>query len=345
MSHHPDSPASRQDPRLDLTDVYVFDGADATVLALAVNTSLAGAAAVAGFHPEGRYELKVHLDREERERLAYRVAFRDRDGAGAQAVTLTELAGADARDDAATGHVVAEGRTGETVAGSGLRLWAGPVADPAYLDLQLAHIVEGLQEGKSICGWTADAAAASVAGSQVWAIVLEVPLTDPRLRAGRRVGVWARTVLATDAGGWRQIDRTGIRMVWPLFRALGDSDDSSEYVRDTAGHPAQDRADDTARVTGMTSAAARGTGTPDPEAYGRTGRTVVERLLAGVLPYPVDPPPAFSFTGRSLADNAPEVLYGLLTNTGFPTGLAAPIAAANRQDGFPCVVPVPVDPA
>ena len=342
MSHHLDPPASRQDPRLNLTDVYVFGSAAATVLALAVNTSLAGPAAVAGFHPEARYELKVHLDGEERERLAYRVAFRDRDGAGTQAVTLTELAGPDAGDDAATGHVVAEGRTGETVAGSGLRLWAGPVADPAHLDLQLAHIIEGLQEGTPIGGWTADAATASVAGSQVWAVVLEVPLTDPRLRAGRRVGVWARTVLTTDAGGWRQIGRTGIRMVWPLFRALGDSDDSSEYARDTAGHPAQDRADDTARVTGMTAAAVQGTGTADPEAY---GRTAAEPLLPDLLPYTVGTPAAFSFTGRSLADNAPEVLYGLLTNTGFPTGFAAPIAAANRQDGFSYAVPVPVRPA
>ena len=45
MSHHLDSPASRRDPRLNVTDVYAFDGDGATVLAMIVNTSLAGAGA------------------------------------------------------------------------------------------------------------------------------------------------------------------------------------------------------------------------------------------------------------------------------------------------------------
>lgn len=346
MSHHLDSPASRQDPRLNLTDAYVFDGAVGTVLALAVNTSLAGPAAVAGFHPEGRYEFKFHLDGEEHESLTYRVAFGDRDGAGTQAVTLTELTGADARDDAAPGTVVAQGRTGQTVRGAGSRLWSGPVADPFYLDLhQLAHVVEGLQSGKPIDlgGWTAADAASSFAGSHVWAVVVEVPAADPRLGAGRRVGMWARTMLATDAGGWRQINRAGIPMVWPLFRALGDSDDSADYARDTAGHPSQDRANDTARVAGMTAAAARVAGIADPEAH---GRAVAGRLLPDVLPYTVGTPAAFAvagFNGRSMTDNAPEVMFRLITGTDLPTGLAAP--AGTHQEDFPYVVPVPTDPA
>ena len=43
MSHHLDSPASRRDPRLNVTDVYAFDSNDATVLTMIVNSSLAGA--------------------------------------------------------------------------------------------------------------------------------------------------------------------------------------------------------------------------------------------------------------------------------------------------------------
>ena len=344
MSHHLDSPASRQDPRLNLTDLWAFDGAAGTVLALAVNTSLAGPAAVPGFHPEGRYEFKVHLDGGGYESLTYRVEFDDRDGAGTQPVTLTGLTGAEAGDDAAAGTVLARGRTGEAVAGDGVRLWAGPVADPFYLDLhQLAHVIEGLQSGKPIDlgGWTAADAASSFAGSHVWAVVLEVPATDPRLGAGRRLGVWARTVLATDAGGWHQVNRTGIPMVWPLFRALGDSDDSPQYARDTAGHPAQDRAEDTARVAGMAAAAARTTGTADPEAH---GRAVAERLLPDLLPYTVGTPAAFApagFNGRSLTDNAPEVMYGVITGGDLPTGLTPP--AGTHQADFPYVVPVPAD--
>jgi hypothetical protein len=54
MSHHLDSPASRRDPRLNVTDLYLFDGQTGTVLVMVVNTSLAGPHRVPGFHPEGR---------------------------------------------------------------------------------------------------------------------------------------------------------------------------------------------------------------------------------------------------------------------------------------------------
>jgi hypothetical protein len=58
VSHHLDSPASRRDPRLNVTDVYAFGGDDATVLTMIVSSSLAGAGRVPGFHPEGRYEFR-----------------------------------------------------------------------------------------------------------------------------------------------------------------------------------------------------------------------------------------------------------------------------------------------
>ena len=51
---------------------------------------------------------------------------------------------------------------------------------------------------------------------------------------------------------------------------------------------------------------------------------------------------AFSFAGfngRALADNAPEVMYGLVTNSAVPTGLVAASASETRQDKFPYVVP------
>ena len=101
MSHHLDSPASRRDPRLNMTDVYTFDGDGATVLAMIVNTSLAGAGRIPGFHPEGRYEFKIHLDGAATEQLTYRFSFGPADAPGAQHVAIDRLAGADAGDDRA----------------------------------------------------------------------------------------------------------------------------------------------------------------------------------------------------------------------------------------------------
>jgi hypothetical protein len=69
---------------------------------------------------------------------------------------------------------------------------------------------------------------------------------------------------------------------------------------------------------------------------------VTQRLLPDLLPYKVGTSAAFSFVGfngRTLAGNAPEVMYGLVTNTGFPTGLRAADAAETRQDECPYVVP------
>ena len=151
--------------------------------------------------------------------------------------------------------------------------------------------------------------------------------------------MWNSAKLATDAGGWRQVNRAGIPMMWPLFRANGGDDDSAEYLRDTAAHPKDDPANDSQRITDWVAAAVRPTGVGDPVDY---GRGVARRLLPDILPYRVGTPAAFSFAGfngRALADNAPEVMYGLVTNSAVPTGFPAASAAETRQDKFPYVVP------
>ena len=343
MSHHLDSPASRRDPRLNVTDVYVFDATDATVMAMMVNSSLAGADRTPGFHPEGRYEFKIHLDGSATEQLTYRFSFSSADGSGAQRVSVDRLDGADASDDRAPGARIADGTTGTPVTGSGVRLWAGAAADPFYLDLHhLVHILEGLQSEQPIDNgeWTSAQAASSFTGSQISAIVLEIPHEDAELRPGCQIGVWAAAKLATDAGGWRQINRAGIPMVWPLFRAIGGDDESVAYTRDTAAQPADDPDNDSDRIASFVSACVRRTGISDPDEY---GRAVAARLLPDVLPYQVGTAAAFTFAGfngRGLADNAPEVMYGLVTNSAVPTGLLAASAAETRQNEFPHVVPV-----
>lgn len=345
MSHHLDSPASRRDPRLNVTDMYVFDGETGTTLAMIVNTSLAGQGRISGFHPEGRYEFKMHLDGEERESLTYRVTFGEPRGDGEQPLAVHQLTGRDAHDDDSPGTEIAHGITGAGAALSidpQIRVWAGAAADPFYLDLgHLAHIIEGLQSKQPIGfgDWTQAAAASSFTGLSIAAIVVEVPSTDQRLHPGRQVGVWGCTKLATDAGGWLQINRAAIPLMWPLFRAIGGDDDSSEYHRATAAHPAHDIANDSPRVSNLIAAACRVTGTAIPDAY---AEVLTQRLLPDLLPYRIGTPAAFSFAGfngRGLADNAPEVMYSLITNTRFPTGLSANSAAETRAEKFPYVVP------
>lgn len=335
---------SRQDARLNLTDVYVFPGQTGTVFVMNMNTSLAGEGRSAGFHPEARYEFKIHLDNQRYETITYRFSFGERNGDGAQTVSTHQLTGADARDDGADGSLIASGRTGEIVEGAdnnGIRLWAGAASDPFYLDLRhLSFIIEGLQTKTPIeyIDWTESQASNSFADSWIYSIVLEVPGTDAQLRPGRDIGVWSTAKLATDAGGWRQINRAAIPMMWPLFRAIGDADDS-DYASGTASHPADDRANDGTRVAEMITAATRIIGAAEPGAY---GDAVSQRLLPDLLPYKVGTPATFGFAGfngRTLADNAPEVMYSLVTNTGFATGFTSAVAATTRSDEFPYVVP------
>jgi hypothetical protein len=342
MSHHLDSPTSRKDGRLNITDLYVFDGESGTALVMVSNSSLAGEARTPGFHPEARYEFRVHPDLAPLERIAYRVTFGERDAAGRQTLRVHKLVGDDACDDGAVGTQIAEGPTDTTIDGTGVRVWAGQAADPFYLDFHhLGHVLAGVQNESPIDNgdWDVTRAENSFAGSHVQAIVLEIASSDDGLATGERAGFWADTRLATDAGGWYQTNRAAIPMIWPIFRAIGDQDESPEYQRETVANPVDDLANLGDRVAGLVAAAVSSTGIADPAAY---GRVVAERVLPDLLPYRVGTPAAFSFAsfnGRRLSDNAPEVMYGLVTNSAQPTGLPAAVAADTRQDVFPYVVP------
>src|SRR5438093_199056 len=132
MSHHLDSELARQDPRLDISDVYLFRGTLGTVLVMNVDP-MSGRH---GFHPEGLYEFKLDFDG---------------------------------------------------------------------------------------------------AGTDVGAIVLE--LADDVVPAST-VGFWGVTVLATDAGGWRQINRCA----QPLINTLFELEDGDRGIDFNATQPSEDRA-------------------------------------------------------------------------------------------------------
>ena len=61
-------------------------------------------------------------------------------------------------------------------------------------------------------------------GHTVYSIVLEVPDSELLATAGgnRRVGIWALSSLATDAGGWRSINRVGPPMIHPFFTQFNE---------------------------------------------------------------------------------------------------------------------------
>jgi len=339
MSHHLDTPLAAQTGQLYLDDLYVFPGEGGTVFIMDVNSNVNGLHSEPGFHPEARYEFKVHLDGADFEALTYRVSFAEPDDDGNQALRLHALTGDQARDDAATGDLVLDGRTGETASGGGIRLWAGRIADSFYIDLSLLAIIdEGVAHGTApeLSKWRPQDAKNTFAGTFVESIVLEVSHAHPQLRPGARIGVWCATKLATDAGGWRQINRAGHPMMWPIFWPTDTDFANPANTR----HPSADVSAAAKYIGDQVAAVVSAAGTSaDPQGY---GQAVAAELFPDVLSYVVGTPASYGFAGRNgrtMADNAPEAMLSLVTNMAVPSGLTPAVAEQFRRRQFPYVVP------
>jgi hypothetical protein len=305
MSHHLDSPAARADARLNISDTYVFRGDRGTVFVMDVCSDAAGPDAPKGFHPEARYEFRIDSTGDAVEDLAYRFTFGAAGADGAQGLELRRLAGEDASDDHAQGVPLLSGTTGrELVTDRGLRVWAGRAADPFWMNPAVVEAVgHAFQQGTDVDVPAQDTAQVSslFAGQKVSSLVLEVPDADllPFTRDSR-IGVWATTALATDAGGWHRINRCGLPMVSPIFAQFDD--ELAERLNRTA--PADDR------------------------------------LLPDVLPYVIGTPAVFGFTkfnGRALTDNAGEVMFSLTTDSALSIGMSQDAVDAPTTSTFPYV--------
>lgn len=342
MSHHLDSPEARSDPRLNITDLYVFPGETGTVFAVNLCPSLAGKDAPKGFHPQGRYEFRIDGDGDLVPELTYRVTFGEAGPDGVQTVEVRSLTRAGAADAGAEGAVVLSGTTGSAASGQGgERLWAGPAHDPFYLDgTVLGAVGNGFAQGTAIdlSGWDRARAANEPFGAdEVHALVLEIPTEHLRAVAAEgRIHVWAVTNLATDAGGRHQVNRVGVPMIQPIF-AQHDDDLAAEL---NTGDPADDLSRFGDRIAGAAAAVVGAYGTvQDPGAY---GRTVAERIFPNVLPYRLGTPAAFGFAGwngRSLTDNACDVMFSLVTDTAFTSGLTKESVPHPPTAGFPYLAP------
>ncbi|WP_106815518.1 DUF4331 family protein [Microbacterium timonense] len=342
MSHHLDSPIARQDVRLDITDLYAFRGETGTVVIINVSHSL-GNPPIPGFHHEGMYEFKFDTDHDAEEEITYRFVFDERASDGSQRFVLRRLDGDVASDPFAEGRVVAQGGTDTAVLGEdGIRVWAGEAGDPFWIEPTVLHAVgHAVQDGTKIelGDWVPAEATNFFAGHSVYAIVLEVPdaVFDSEIEP-KRVGIWAVASLQTDAGGWRSINRIGLPMIHPLFTQFNEQlgDDLN------AGRPSDDeeRYGDLLRREVAGIVRAYGT-SEDPEAY---AAGVVARFLPNILPYTIGTAASFGFNGwngRTLTDNAPDVMFSIAANTPVALGIGKESVTDKPSASFPYVPAVP----
>ncbi len=340
MSHHLDSPIARQDIRLDITDLYLFRGEKGTAFVINVYHSIAGPVPNPGFHPEGMYEFKVDLNGDAVEEITYRVKFDERDAAGAQRLTLHRIDGAQASDPHAPGVLLLNGTSGEVASNpAGFRIWAGRAGDPFWIEPDVLHAVgHALQDGTivDLKDWDPSRAKNLFAGHSVHSLVLEVP--DAEFAGSGRINVWAVASLATDAGGWRSINRVGLPMIHPLFTQYNEDLGN----RLNAGRPADDFATFGKSVVNAIAGAVRANGTAgDPEDY---ATRIAHRLCPNMLPYTVGTSAVFGFgdwNGRSLTDNAPDVMFSIATNSPVRLGVGKESVTSKPSASFPYVPPVP----
>jgi Domain of unknown function (DUF4331) len=346
MSHHLDSPIARQDIRLDITDLYVFRGETGTVFAINVCHSIFGPIPAPGWHPGGMYEFKVDLNGDSIEDITYRLTFDERDQQGRQRCVVHSIRGAQATDPHAAGTVTAQGTTGETVnTSAGVRVWAGKAGDPFWIEPDVLHAVgHAFQDGTvvNLSGGDPGRAKNLFAGHTLYSIMLELP--DSELLAGpggnRKIGVWAVSSLATDAGGWRPINRVALPMIHPLFTQFNE--DLGNNLN--GGRPADDLATHGKTVAKAIAGVVSAYGNAqDPQAY---GKKVARRFCPNILPYEVGTPAVFGFAewnGRSLIDNAPNVMFSIAANTPVSLGIGKESVTSKPSTTFPYVPAVPAE--
>ncbi|WP_406442541.1 DUF4331 domain-containing protein [Streptomyces sp. NBC_00631] len=328
MSHHQDSAAAKQDPRLDISDVYLFKGQNGTVLVMNTNP----VSADKGFHPEALYEFHIDTDDDAVQDLTFRFGFLAAEPDGRQAWVLERLTGAEATDRNASGALLASGRTEEIVTTpGGVKAFVGRAGDPFYLDgTVITAVLTALQSGAPVDLSEFDPQRASniFAGTNVTAIVLEVP---DELIGSETIGLWATTALDDHHGGWLQINRCATPLVSTLFDVTEAGFD--DY---NATDPHDDLANygDLVRRKVASLVSANDTHS-DPEGYGAATRDI---LFPDVLRYQVGTEAGFGAkvrNGRGLTESAPEAMFEIVLNAPVTMGLDAGDATGTLRAEFP----------
>ncbi len=123
-------------------------------------------------------------------------------------------------------------------------------------------------------------------------------------------------------------------MIHPLFTQFNEDLGN----RLNAGRPADDFATYGQAVTKAIAGVVAANGTAeDPAAY---GEKVARRFFPNLLPYTVGTPAVFGFAewnGRSLIDNAPDVMFSIAANAPVRLGIGKESVTSKPSKTFPYV--------
>jgi hypothetical protein len=314
---HLDAPTVKKDGRIDINDVYVFEGRNAarTVLVMTVNPA-AGLLSPTTFRPGALYEFKIDTGSNAVENIALRVKFGDVRGDGSQRIKVLRAHG-DQAGHGAGGKVIGRGSTDEVIPlKGGGRAWAGLADDPFFFDLARFQTFKatllaggGLADlgGLVDCNRTNPGPTNFFKGLNGSAIVIQLP--DKKLaKNGDTIKVWAETSIREN-GDRTQVERMGLPTINTVFNHTDATKDA--YNRAEPRNDVADYSDDVSGVVELITSLA-GTA-PDPAAY---GDAIAGVLLPDVITYDTAQPANFAMlNGRALADDVIDVALSVVANT------------------------------
>lgn len=321
MSHHFDSILAKEDPRLNVADMYLFEGSrDSTVFVLTTNADV-GLSAPDTLHEEGIYSFRVHTSDALEDELSFKFRFGSPVHAGTDEHVHKQpyqlIYSKTGQGIELHGHVVLEGETGKFVEKRGFKSYVGIVpelwaADAAAFQAFMKNL------------WVDERYDASVWSNpqnfflkrNIMAIVLEVPNS---VFQKDHIKVWSNITLFGHATEM-QVSRWGV----PLFSHLFLSEPNTDWVEKYhKHHPTEDVTLFAPAIEKFIARAARLAGaTVNPHEY---ASQLSRRLCPTTLPYKLRSKARFStqwFNGRPLTDDVLDVMFSLATNIPIADGVA-----------------------
>jgi hypothetical protein len=336
VSHHFDSPTGREDPRLNLCDVYVFAGeANTTVMALTVNPAAASDTAMP-FRGEAVYTFHFDTDLDRHENVSFAAEFalsNKTDGGEVQTFAVRRFV--HTGHGPAGGDVLVSGVVGRSASGSNsARAFAGVVHDPFAGDAAALNTFKGALQRGEYRPDSFENHANYFHDRTVAGIVVEVP-TD-LISQTSRVDMWATVTLHGHAPD-QQVARWGL----PLFTHIFLRDDELREQFNRTPPPEDDATFVSSTVDTVTRYVTASGAVADPAAY---ARRVASLFGSFCLPYELGSTASFDFAGfngRALNDNVMDVMLTLLVNAPLSTGIR-PDPARFTAD-WPYLLPAPAD--
>ena len=335
MSHHFDTKLAKEDPSLNVCDLYLFEGApSSTVMAMTVNPDV-GLSAPDTLHIEGLYAFRFDLNDDAHEELAFKFRFGEpRHADGDEHRHIQKFQVYRATGDAiggVKGELVIEGETEKVQNQSGVQAFVGTAPDMFAGDAFALHgFLNAFYKEKRYGGEAFLHRQDFFAKRNVTAIVLEVPT---KMIGHGGVHAWATASLFGHAPEM-QVSRWGLPLITHLFLNDPDNQELKEHFnRSMPSHDltsfAQPIADFAATMTTYAASVI------NPVEY---GKQLVSRLCPTTLPYELGTPGAFDlagFNGRPLGDDVMDVMLTLASNKPLEDG-AVPNRSRVRHE-FPYV--------